>query len=353
MMTADLLPAGWGFISTDTPLPPLQEVLESTHYMTLPMAVRFRGVQQRESALIRGTHGWGEFAPFIEYEDPEALFWLSSALEAAYLPPVKSQRAEIAVNATLPAVAPEQVENVLARYEGQIEELKIKVAERSQSLEDDIVRLRRVRKLLPDAKLKVDANMGWSMDQAQQALTAFEEFELLYCEQPVATIEQLAALRAWRDSRGLSVRIAADESVRKANDPLRVAREGAADVLVLKAAPLGGVRRAREVIERAGLPAVISSALESSVGIATGVSLAASLDSLPYGCGLDTVSLLSEDCAAQPYRSVNGRMEVRTITPDSARLQQLASSTERASWWRARIERCYALLEASIQAHSG
>ncbi|MDO5751144.1 MAG: o-succinylbenzoate synthase [Rothia sp. (in: high G+C Gram-positive bacteria)] len=352
MTIADSFPAGWGFITTGTTLPSLDEVLASAHYMTLPMAVRFRGVQQRESALIHGTHGWGEFAPFVEYEDPEALFWFASALEAAYLPAVPARRAEIAVNATLPAVSPEQVASVLERYEGQIGELKVKVAERGQNLEEDIARLRRVRELLPEAKLKVDANMGWSMDQAQQALGAFEEFDLLYCEQPVATIAELAALRAWRDDRGLSVRIAADESVRKANDPLRVAREGAADVLVLKAAPLGGVRRAREVIERAGLPAVISSALESSVGIATGVSLAASLDSLPYGCGLDTVSLLSEDCAAQPYRSLSGRMEVRTVQPDSTRLQQLASVPERASWWRARIERCYALLQASIQAHS-
>ncbi len=264
------------------------------------MRVTFRGVTTRHSTLIRGPYGWGEFAPFPEYDDAEAAHWLSSALEAAYLPPTATVREQVPVNATLPAVPAHRVPDVLNNYNGDIQELKIKVAERGQTLDDDIARVAAARTALPDARLKIDANAGWTLPQAFTALTALSDYNLLYAEQPVGSINDMRQLRTQLDNAQVPVLIAADELVRKADDPLTVARAHAADLIVVKAAPLGGVRRASAVIAQSGLPAVISSALETSVGIATGVHLAASLPKLPYGCGLGTVSLLNTDVSSTP-----------------------------------------------------
>ena len=310
-------PLGYGFHLTGTPLPPLQEVLENLFTVEIPMTVTFRGVNSRQSALIHGPHGWGEFAPFLEYGAQESVAWLACALEAAWLPAPEPVRTRIPLNATLPAVPAERVPQVLAKYEGEIQELKIKVAEKGQSLADDIARVAAARKALPNARLKVDANMGYTLDGALEALRKLCEYGIIYAEQPVASIEDMAALRYAIAKEGLPVRIAADESIRKAEDPLKVARANAADLMVIKAAPLGGVRRALALVEQAQLPAVVSSALESSVGIATGASLAASLPTLRYGCGLGTVSLMAED-----------------VTDEQTR-----------QWWVERVTACYRVLE--------
>ncbi|WP_303963768.1 o-succinylbenzoate synthase [Rothia mucilaginosa] len=338
-------PLGYGFHLTNTPLPPLQEVLENLFTVEIPMTVTFRGVNSRQSALICGPYGWGEFAPFLEYGPQESAAWLACALEAAWLPTPEPVRTRIPLNATLPAVPAERVPEVLAKYAGDIQELKIKVAEKGQSLADDIARVAAAREALPNARLKVDANMGYTFAGALDALRKLCEYGIIYAEQPVASIEDMAALRFAIAKEGLPARIAADESIRKAEDPLKVARANAADLMVIKAAPLGGVRRALALVEQAQLPAVVSSALESSVGIGVGASLAASLPTLKYGCGLGTVSLMAEDVTDEPLIARDGFMDLRAITPSPQRLERLATDEQTRQWWVERVTACYRVLE--------
>ena len=237
--------------------------------------------------LLHGPAGWGEFAPFLEYDDAEAARWLAAALEACTTPWPEPVRPSVPVNATVPAVAAAVVPSVLARFPG-CTTAKVKVAEAGQSLADDEARVAAVRAALgPAGRVRVDANGGWSLEQARRALDVLGPYGLEYAEQPCAALEDLAALR------GRGVLVAADESVRKAEDPLRVARLGAADVLVLKVAPLGGVAAGARVARACGLPVVVSSALDTSVGISAGVALAAALPELPYACGLATTSLMA------------------------------------------------------------
>ncbi len=341
-MTASSLPLGFA-------LPPLEEILAATRIVALPMRVKFRGVTLRETALIQGPAGWGEFAAFTEYEPAEASAWLACAIEAAWLPYPQPLRTSISLNATVPAVAASEVEAVLGRYEGQVREVKIKVAETGlpfeESLTQDLARVAAVRDACPDARLKIDANGGWTEAQAVRALNELADYDLLYAEQPVPGIEGLARVRDELRAHGNPLLIAADEAVRKADDPLRVARLGAADVLIIKAAPLGGVRRALHIVEQAGLPAVVSSALESSVGIRTGAALAAALPQLPYGCGLGTVSLMAKDVTAYPLVARDGELPLRDVTPEPRLLKEVAASPERTAWWHRRIEACYRLLE--------
>ncbi len=338
-------PLGYGFRSAGLPLPPLEEVLEYLAVVDIPMNVTFRGVNRRQSVLIRGPQGWGEFAPFTEYGDEEAAAWLACAFEAAWLPATEPVREHIPLNATLPAVPAERVPEVLARYNGTIRELKIKVAERGQSLAEDVARVAAARKALPEARLKVDANMGYTLSGALEALRELCLYGIIYAEQPVSSVEDMAALRYAVAEEGLPVRIAADESIRKAEDPLRVARADAADLIIIKAAPLGGVRRALAIVEQAQLPAVVSSALETSVGIATGVSLAASLPSLDYGCGLGTVSLMAEDITEDSMVARDGFIRFRTVNPNPALLARLAPNEPTRRWWIERVSRCYRVLE--------
>ena len=320
--------------------PPLEQILATAHVVSLPMRVKFRGVQSREVVVFDGPAGWAEFSPFVEYDDEESSRWLASAVEAGWLGHPDPLRSTVPVNATVPAVAAEQVPNVLAAYDG-LHTVKIKVAEAGQTLAQDVARVGAVRHLLPDAKLRVDANGGWSVPQAVQALRMLAAFGLEYAEQPVASVPDMAAVRGALDG---AVLIAADESVRKATDPLAVARAGAADLLVIKAAPLGGVRRALEIVAQAGLPAVVSSALDSSVGIRTGLALAAALPELPYACGLGTVSLMAADVATPSLVAVGGSMAVRDVVADPELLTQFAAPAQRRDWWIERSSRCHGLL---------
>ena len=317
-------------------------MFETTHVVSVPMRVPFRGVTVREALLLEGPAGWGEFSPFLEYDDAEASRWLAAALEAAQTGWPAAVRTCVPVNATVPAVAAADVEAVLARFPG-CTTAKVKVAQAGQQLADDVDRVAAVRAALgPTGRVRVDANAGWSLEQALDAITALAPFDLEYAEQPCATVAELAALRVLLARAGLDVPVAADESVRKAEDPLAVARAGAADLLVLKVAPLGGVATALEIAAAAGLPVVVSSALDTSVGIGAGVALAAALPDLPYACGLATTSLMTADVADLP--TVDGHLPVRRVVPDPARLVALAASEERRAWWLARAERCARLL---------
>lgn len=317
-------------------IPPLDDLLDRLHVVALPMRVRFRGIMVREVALIDGPAGWGEFGAFLEYEPPEAAAWLLSAIEAAYGEPPPTRRDRIPINATVPAIPALEVPKVLARFP-DVRTAKVKVAEPGQTLVDDVDRVEVVRALVPT--VRVDANGGWTVDEAvtaAHALTASGPLE--YIEQPCKTVEELAEVR-----RRVDVPIAADESIRKADDPLRVVRAGAADIAVLKVAPLGGVSSLLTIAEQIDIPVVVSSALDSAVGIATGLHAAAALPKLDHACGLGTGALMMDD-VAEPMVPVDGYLPVKPVAPDPARLDALVAEPERRQWWIDRVTACYHLM---------
>ena len=325
-----------------TVLPPLADIRADAHVVSLPLVTRFRGIEVREALIFEGPEGWAEFSPFVEYDDAESAAWLAAAIVFAWQRQPHPVRDRILVNATVPAVAADAVPGVLARFDG-CRTAKVKVGEPGQTLADDVARVAAVRASMgAEGRVRIDANGAWNVDEAEHAFHALERFDLEYVEQPCASVEELAELR---DRVGyMDIPVAADESVRKAEDPLRVAREGAADLLVVKAAPLGGVRRALEIVAESGLPAVVSSALDTSIGLGMGLALAAALPDLDYDCGLGTASLLASDITTDPLRARAGSIEVRRAVADPAALRAHAASADRRDWWFARLERTYALL---------
>jgi O-succinylbenzoate synthase len=323
-------------------VPSVSDIVDGLHVVALPMRVRFRGITVRELALVEGPAGWGEFGAFLEYEPPEAAAWLAAAIEAAYTPAPPTHRDRIAINATVPAVAAEQVPEVLARFPGA-RTAKVKVAEPGQALADDVARVNAVRD--HGLAVRVDANGGWTVDEAVDAARALTaDGPLEYLEQPCATVPELAELRSLVD-----VPIAADESIRKVDDPLHVVRSGAADIAVLKVAPLGGVAKMLDIARQIDIPVVVSSALDSAVGISRGLLAAGALPELRHACGLGTGGLFVED-VAEPVTPVDGYLPVATVTPDPARLQGLAASPQRRQWWIGRIAACYASGRADLMA---
>lgn len=326
-------------------LPPLHELLERAKVVAIPTRTRFRGVSVREAALFDAPAGASEFSPFLEYGTTEASAWLAAAIEYGWHEPPAMQRSRIDINATVPAVSADQVPDILARFPG-CRTAKVKVAEEGQTLAEDIARVRAVRATMgDDALIRIDANGGWNVAAAVEGLTALSVFTLDYAEQPCMSVDDLITVRQRLD--GL-VRIAADESVRKASDPLAVARSGAADLLIVKAQPLGGLARALDIIAAAGLPVVVSSALDTSVGIGMGLHLAAALPEavLAGACGLGTAALLAGDVTAQPLLAERGAIEARRAILDPELLRRYAASPEREDWWHTRITECYRLLEA-------
>lgn len=325
-------------------LPHLTELLETARVVDLPLRSRFRGIDSREALLFEGPLGFTEFSPFVEYDDAEASTWLAAAIDYGWNPGPAPLRSEIAVNATLPAVNPDRVDAVLDRF-GPCRTVKVKVADPAQTLADDVARVAAVRdRLGPEGRIRVDANGGWNLDQAEHALHALAPYDLEYVEQPCATVDELAELR--RRVTYMGVPIAADESVRKAADPLAVARAGAADLLVIKVQPLGGVNAALAIAAEAALPVVVSSALDTAVGIGMGLQLAAALPQLDFDCGLATSALFIDDVVDDAPRPAHGALPVRRYTPSPELLSQNAAAPEREAWWLDRLRRCYALLES-------
>ncbi|WP_285136306.1 o-succinylbenzoate synthase [Microbacterium sp. lyk4-40-TSB-66] len=328
-----------------TPLPPLADVLATARVVALPLATRFRGIRTREAVVFEGPQGWTEFSPFTEYADTESATWLAGALDFGWEPVPPARRDAIPVNATVPAVAASEVAGILARYDG-CRTAKVKVAEAGQTLADDVARVRAVREVMgPEGRVRIDANAAWNVDEAERAVHALCEFDLEYVEQPCAEIDELAQLR--ERIAYLDIAIAADESVRKAADPLLVARAGAADLLVIKAQPLGGVHAAIDIVAQAGLPAVVSSALDTSIGLSMGAALAAALPQLDFDCGLGTASLFAADVVASPLVARGGMLSLERPRPSSADLDRVAADGERRDWWLARLRRCYDLLEVT------
>jgi O-succinylbenzoate synthase len=320
----------------------LAELLEGMRVVSIPMRVRFRGLSSREVALVHGPMGWGEFGPFPEYDDLESSRWLAAALEAAWLGWPAPLRDSVPVNATVPAVPASDVSDVLERYD-RCSTAKVKVAELGQRLEDDVDRVAAVREVMGrKARIRVDANGGWTVDEATDALRRLSAYGLEYAEQPCASVEELAALRVALARNGIDVLVAADESIRKAADPMRVVRKGAADVIVVKVAPLGGVRAALAIAHECGLPTVVSSALDTSVGIRAGLALAAALPELPFACGLGTVELMAGDVTDDSLVPVSGSVALRDLTVEPELLDKWQAPADRQSWWRERLIRCHA-----------
>ena len=322
--------------------PSLADLLASARVVALPLVSRFRGIEVREAVLLEGPFGWTEFSPFAEYGDAEASTWLKGAIDFGWTEPPAPLRSSVRVNATLPAVSALEVAGVLDRFAG-CRTVKIKVAEPGQTLADDIARVAAARAHLgPEGRIRIDANGAWNVDEAEHAIHELAEFDLEYVEQPCASVEELALVRSRVKYMGIP--IAADESVRKAADPLEVGRAGAADILVIKAQPLGGIAAALRIVTDARLPVVVSSALETSVGISMGLYLAAAIPNLEFDCGLGTAALLAADGTDAPLVPVDGVLEVRRIVPSETLLAEHAASAERTAWWLARLERAYALL---------
>jgi O-succinylbenzoate synthase len=308
---------------------PLSELLGSLRAFAIPMRTPFRGVTVRTGALIEGPAGWGEFSPFPEYGPAECARWLACAVEAATAGWPEPVRDAVPVNVTVPAVGPAQAHDLVA--DAGCRTAKVKVAQRGQADAHDIERVEAVRDALgPAGRIRIDANGAWDVGHARRMLAALAPFGLEYAEQPCATLAELAELR-----RHVDIPVAADESIRRAEDPLRVRAAGAADIVVLKAAPLGGVRAALEIAAACGLPVVVSSAVESSVGLAAGAALAAALPELRYDCGLATMSLLAGDVTADPLAAVGGKLPVRPAIVDPERLARYAIDPRP---WRERAE---------------
>jgi O-succinylbenzoate synthase len=306
-----------------------QQLLDTLRVIALPMKTNFRGITVREVALFKGEFGWGEFSPFLEYEDAEAAHWLASAVEAATKPRPKLFRTSVAINGTIPALNDAaQLQSVVESFPG-VKSFKVKVG---VNLAEDLERVNVIRHLRPEASIRVDVNGLWSVDQAEDFLTSIGEVE--YVEQPCASLEELRELK-----KRVSVKIVGDEILRKASNPFDINLDGAIDYLMLKVQPLGGIQRAQALAEHHKVPVVVSSALESAVGINYGLILAASFEEMNFDCGLGTGSLLAHDVAHLPI--VDGKIQISEFELD---LDGLDVAPDRFEWWKNRIMRTAELL---------
>jgi O-succinylbenzoate synthase len=307
-----------------------QQLLDSLRVIALPMKTNFRGISVREVALIKGSHGWGEFSPFIEYDDAESAPWLASAIEAATTPQPKLYRTSVAVNGTIPALNdPDELARIVDSFPG-VNTFKVKVG---NNLVEDLARIKVIRQLRPHANIRIDVNGLWNVGQAEEFLASVGQIE--YVEQPCATIEELRELKS-----RTPVKIVGDEILRKAANPFDIDLTGAIDCLMLKVQPLGGIKRAHAIAEHHKLPIVVSSALESAVGIKHGLTLAASFEEMNFDCGLGTGSLLAADVAHLPI--VDGKIEISEFEPQ---LDGLDVAPDRFDWWKNRIMRTAELLK--------
>jgi O-succinylbenzoate synthase len=307
-----------------------QQLLDSLRVIALPMKTNFRGISVREVALIKGSHGWGEFSPFIEYDDAESAPWLASAIEAATTPQPKLYRTSVAVNGTIPALNdPDELARIVDSFPG-VNTFKVKVG---NNLVEDLARIKVIRQLRPHANIRIDVNGLWNVGQAEEFLASVGQIE--YVEQPCATIEELRELKS-----RTPVKIVGDEILRKAPNPFDIDLTGAIDYLMLKVQPLGGIKRAHALAEHHNLPVIVSSALESAVGINHGLMLAASFKEMNFDCGLGTGSLLASDVAHLPI--VDGKIEISEFEPQ---LDGLDVAPDRFDWWKNRIMRTAELLK--------
>ena len=300
--------------------------------VSIPVKANFRGINFREIALFEGPAGWSEFSPFIEYSNKEASTWLKAAIEGATTEPPKPIRDQVEINATLPNVKVSEVKDLLAGFNG-CNTIKIKI----NDFETDQALLIECLKEVPKAKFRLDVNGGWALEEAIANVQSYEKaFGSLieYIEQPCTDFADLNSLR---NSTG--IKIAVDESIRKylAGDLTKI--KEVADIAIIKWAPTGGFDAALEVIEKIGLPVVISSALDSSVGISHGLSLAEAVPNLYGACGLGTVCLLEGDVTSNPLMPINGIIKNRKVIPD--RIEEFKAESGRQKWWQDRANAVY------------
>jgi O-succinylbenzoate synthase len=300
--------------------------------VSIPVKANFRGINFREIALFEGPAGWSEFSPFIEYSNKESSTWLKAAIEGATKEPPKPIRDQVEINATLPNVKVSEVKELLAGFNG-CNTIKIKI----NDFETDQALLIECLKEVPKAKFRLDVNGGWALEEAIANVQSYEKaFGSLieYIEQPCTDFADLNSLR---NSTG--IKIAVDESIRKylAGDLTKI--KEVADIAIIKWAPTGGIDAALEVIEKIGLPVVISSALDSSVGISQGLSLAEAVPNLYGACGLGTVCLLESDVTSNPLMPINGIIKNRKVIPD--RIEEFKAESGRQKWWQDRANAVY------------
>jgi o-succinylbenzoate synthase len=325
--------------------PRLNDLVATAKVVSIPLRTKFRGLTERELLVFEGPNGWSEWAAFTEYQDEEAATWLQAAIDWGFEDLPEPVRKQVPVNAILPAVATEEVAKVLGRA-GKFSTVKIKVADAKQTAADDLARVLEVKQLYPDTKLRLDANGGFTVSQALELITELENhaIDLEFFEQPVATIAELAELRIEISKHGQKTLIAADESVRRSSDPLAVELAGAADLLVLKSAPLGGIKSALAVASSSRLEICASSAMQSSIGLAAELHFASCLPELNYDAGLGTGYLFGGDLTADRLIPENGILELRRPEINTSSLEILKAEDHRYDWWLARLERCSRIL---------
>ena len=325
--------------------PRLSSLVAASRVVSIPLRTKFRGITERELLVFEGPNGFSEWAAFPEYSDEEAAAWLSAAIEWGFGNLPIPKRPSVPVNAILPAVAPQDIAKILTRA-GKFTTVKIKTAEKGQGISDDLARILEVQNLYPEAKIRLDANGGFEIVQVLDLLEklSFEGIQLEYFEQPVATIAELAELKVEIARTGQNTLIAADESVRKSSDPLAVELAGAADILVLKSAPLGGIASALEIAASSKLPVVSSSAMQSSIGLSAELHFAACLDEMEFDAGLGTMNLFAGDLVKDSLKPVDGVLEVRRPEVSTSALDTLKAEDHRYDWWIARLERCGRLI---------
>lgn len=323
----------------------LSALVATAKVVSIPLRTKFRGLTERELMIFEGPNGFTEWAAFPEYSDEEASVWLRATLEWGFEAVPKPLRTKVLVNAILPAVKPEEIQQVLTR-QGTFETIKIKVAEPGENLQLDLARVIEAKSLYPEARLRLDANGGYEVHSALKFLELLksEELEIEYFEQPAKTIAELAELKLEIAKRGLGVKTAADESVRKSSDPLAVAKASAADYLVLKSAPLGGINSALAIAKEANLPVIVSSAMQSSVGLAAELHFACSISELNFDSGLGTMKLFVGDLVKDPLYPENGELVLRRPEINSASLDTFKAEDHRADFWFDRLERCARIL---------
>lgn len=309
----------------------LDEILSSLHVLRLPLITRFRGIEEREVALFEGPYGWGEFSPFLEYDAMESSRWLAAGIEAAFQPPLRKERERVSINATLPAVEElDQIPTILNRYPGA-KTVKMKMTDDQRA---NLERIRKVREIEPDIQIRLDLNGALHLEEAIRFLEPLAR-EIEYVEQPCESIEELRELKS-----RIEIKVAVDEAIRKSEDPFALDLTGAADLIVVKGSPLGGNRRALAIVDHFALPHVVSSALESAVGIGVGLELAAARAKYSSASGLATGSLFSADVGR--HQIVDGAIEVKRISPSS--LDTLAVEYDRFRWWENRLRECHEVL---------
>ena len=330
--------------------PDLAQLRASAHVVSIPLTTPFRGVHHREAMIFSGPAGPAEWSPFVEYDDDEAALWLKSACEQGWNPVAHhlSLPTTIRVNGTIPAVAASEVEGLIVAA-GYPRTVKVKVGGPGTTLMEDVARVAEARRVLgPTGRVRIDANGCWSVDEAEHAIREMEHLDLEYVEQPVASLEDMVEIRQ-RISR-MGIPVAADESIRRWSDYEQTLAAGACDLIVLKVQPLGGVRATEKLLEKAdnaGVGVVLSSALDTSVGLHQAALLQARRESShpdALDAGLGTSGFLAHDVVKNPLVAHGGELTLEPLELDPQALTERAAPPDRERWWLERLERCWKLL---------